>query len=419
MKSFKDIDLRLCHGCGNCVGVCPADAVSMDGAKPVLTGACTACELCYDSCPGIEFSYPDFKNYLFVGSNYDVDIGNYTDIYFGRAQDQAVRNRASSGGMVTAILTGLLKEGVINAAVVVQSGQVNSWQPRVDLAQSARDIISAAQSKYSMVPLNTILKDARRFNGKIALVGLPCHIHGIRKLQKMQYPGIGNIKYCIGLFCGFNLDKKATDFLLGKLKIDKKDILNLEYRGGLWPGGFRVSLKDGRSYSLGKDIYNYLELMFTPGRCLLCPDLSNDFADISVGDAWDTPLKDKRWSSVIVRTEAGREALSSALKRGDIELHPAGAPDIKHSHAHLIAYKKKGFFIRQRFSPVKPDFGLMAGSISKSKPVFNLLSVFLFFLMRNRFIYAAISYIPLRFIVFLSRNARRVTMRLSRPRGPR
>jgi coenzyme F420 hydrogenase subunit beta len=415
MKNFYDIDLKLCHYCGTCIGICPTDALAAVDGMPSLTGKCLECGLCFNGCPGIEFDYRKFNEYLFDGSKPDEEIGSFRSIYIGHSTDGLIRNKAGAGGVATAILSGLIKRAKIKAAVVVGMNKAKPWEVEVKIVNTVEDILNAAQSKYTMIPLNAILKEIGNAQGDIALVGLPCHIHGIRKLQKMRCSAVEKIKYCIGIFCGYNLDKKATDFLVDRLKINKEDILSLEYRGGQWPGGFLVKTEDGQRYFLKKDIYNYLELIFTPRRCLLCPDLTNEFADISIGDAWNKFLDDKGWSTIIVRTKIGEELIKESVQEKDIEVVTSDISKVKESHAHLLAHKKNGFYIRQRFLPEKPRFGLMAKSLKDKNPLFNFWSLCLFLFMRNKIVFSIAKYIPLRFLVLLSESFRFFCMSIFRP----
>jgi len=52
---IRNIDVRLCNGCGICVDVCPMDVLRMDeGAKKAFIqylGDCQSCFLCEDECP--------------------------------------------------------------------------------------------------------------------------------------------------------------------------------------------------------------------------------------------------------------------------------------------------------------------------------------------------------------------------------
>ena len=46
------VDIETCTGCGNCVEVCPADAITIeDGIAVVDEEACTDCGACANECP--------------------------------------------------------------------------------------------------------------------------------------------------------------------------------------------------------------------------------------------------------------------------------------------------------------------------------------------------------------------------------
>lgn len=46
------IDKELCTGCGQCVDVCPADAIMLQDAKAVINQSlCRQCGICVDQCP--------------------------------------------------------------------------------------------------------------------------------------------------------------------------------------------------------------------------------------------------------------------------------------------------------------------------------------------------------------------------------
>ena len=40
-----------CTGCGNCVDVCPVEAISLEDVAKVDDNTCTDCGACVDECP--------------------------------------------------------------------------------------------------------------------------------------------------------------------------------------------------------------------------------------------------------------------------------------------------------------------------------------------------------------------------------
>ncbi|MBN1147245.1 MAG: 4Fe-4S binding protein [Anaerolineales bacterium] len=49
---MMQVDPELCTGCGNCVAVCPNQAISlMGGVACIDAQTCTRCEACVDACP--------------------------------------------------------------------------------------------------------------------------------------------------------------------------------------------------------------------------------------------------------------------------------------------------------------------------------------------------------------------------------
>ena len=46
------VDRSICNACGECIEVCPTEAISMmDGKAQVDPDECTECYACVDPCP--------------------------------------------------------------------------------------------------------------------------------------------------------------------------------------------------------------------------------------------------------------------------------------------------------------------------------------------------------------------------------
>jgi SAM-dependent methyltransferase len=129
---------------------------------------------------------------------------------------------------------------------------------------------------------------------------------------------------------------------------DVNRVAKLEYRAGEWPGKMRAELTDGQVFELEKFYANYLIPFHIMARCLTCTDLTNEFADISGGDAW-APVYEERgmgWSLVVGRTEPGQQLLDDMQRDGVLSLQATDEHDAMMMHSHMLDFKKRGAFLR-------------------------------------------------------------------------
>ncbi|MDP3694898.1 MAG: coenzyme F420 hydrogenase/dehydrogenase beta subunit N-terminal domain-containing protein, partial [Desulfocapsaceae bacterium] len=194
--SFEQLDQHvivqgLCVRCGLCVGVCPVSALGFnDDGYPQLIGKCTGCEFCNSCCPGGDVDFPALSRRVY-GVDYDpLSLQGYVEnMYVAYPGDSAVREAGASGGLVTGLLLYLLAKKKIDGAVVAGMDPEKPYCTKGVLATTAEEIIAAARSKYSVTPSMDVLQFLRRSKGRFAVVGLPCQIQGLRKLEKVD-PGL-------------------------------------------------------------------------------------------------------------------------------------------------------------------------------------------------------------------------------------
>lgn len=410
--NFLNINSELCTFCGTCIGICPNNALVPNNERVLLQGECNSCGLCYEVCPGKKVNFLTLNEHIFNESNPDTYFGHYQFMYAAHSKDSEIRSNASSGGVVTSLLCFLLDAGHINAAVIVGNNPEKPWDYSIQVARTREEIIKASQSKYTLVPLNAILKEIDKAEGNFAFVGLPCHIHGIRRSQAMHLKAVSKIKYCIGLYCGFNMHKEATDDLIRKLGIKKEEICSLQYRGGGHPGGFLVETQDSEK-SLDKSYYNIYNPLYVPDRCLLCTDLTNELADISVGDIWLKEYSDG-WSSVIIRSVAGQERFMEALENEYIAAKRIDKTDLMRSHSHLLKHKKKYVKIRLQFNNIKPDYSGSLPELTKIEYFKGVAYFLLFRALKIRWTRKIIQLLPLKVISSMANCTNRVIRKGSR-----
>ncbi|TEB09194.1 Coenzyme F420 hydrogenase/dehydrogenase, beta subunit C-terminal domain [Pelotomaculum propionicicum] len=307
--SFNDlqstvINRGLCTACGTCAGLCPAGAIGWaddDGEPlPVLAGACNDCGICGSVCPGAEVNLPVLERFVFGREREDKvpDLGLYQEACASWASVQAVRRLGAGGGMVTALLIFALEQGIIDCALVAGFQPDKPYRTGARLAASMEEILAAAQSKYACVTVNSLLGQAlEKGFRRVAVVGLPCHVHGLRKMQLLGpavFPA-ESLALTVGLFCASQFYFEGTRHLLvEQMHVPYiEEVIRLSYRGGDWPGHLVADLKDGRQLTLDRHQYMYHHLMpaFKRDRCEMCVDWSSELADLSVGDYWDPKSK--------------------------------------------------------------------------------------------------------------------------------
>jgi coenzyme F420 hydrogenase subunit beta len=275
-------------------------------------------------------------------------IGNYTGCYTGHATDHEIRYNSSSGGIATQLLVFALEKGLIDGALVIRMRKDNPLEPEAFVARTKEEIISASRSKYCPVAANTGLKQILKDNGRYAVVGLPCHIHGIRKAESVFKVLKDRIVIHIGLLCSHMVNFDGTLFLLERKGVKKEMVSKIDYRGKGWPGSMSVHAKNGayfeiplmRSWNAYWQVFS--SFFFTPIRCTMCPDQAGELADISLGDAWLPELKgDKCGRSIIItRTKIGEEILDLAAEAQAISIKPVHSSKVVQSQRVNLSFKK-------------------------------------------------------------------------------
>lgn len=361
-KVIKEvIKADLCTGCATCVSLCPNSAIELilDSSKgiylPLLKEEkCNYCGICLSVCPGHSVKFKDLNLTIFGQEPKDSFLGNYLNCYIGHATNYEIRYNSASGGLVTALLIFALEEGIIDGALVTKMSDEKPLEPQPFIARNRREVISAAKSKYCPVPANIALQDILENEGKYAVVGLPCHLHGIRKAEMINKKLNERIVLHIGLFCGKNISFLGTQFLLQGMKVKEEEVEKLDYRGEGWPGSMTIQLTNKQRKQISiKKYYNSRFSSFVPWRCTLCSDGTSELADISFGDAWLSEVNkvDKVGTSIVIsRNRQGEDILKQMEHKGKVKLSVISCDKVKESQGGFL-WKKKD--LRARFAIAK------------------------------------------------------------------
>lgn len=399
IDKFKKVaSSELCNRCGSCVGLSDGKIVFSDREGKYLPEIVkeiddAMADRIWNACTGKEFCFPEYRDYFYADiPNYHEYTGPYYDIFIGYAKDQAIRINAASGGIISAILIYLLETGEVDGVVTLRMSHSKPWLSEPFIARTKGEVLEAAQSKYTISSVNEILAETADFNGKLAFVGIPPQVQSIRKLQKVKDPAVKNITYIFGPFYGNTLYfSSIRSFLRSYGEKDYTQIKKLYFRYGEWPGNMRIEMQTGKIIELKKFHANYLIPFHILKNSLYCTDFTNEFTDISGGDAW-APVYEERgkgFSMIITRTEKGQELLHRMIENGWVSAGKITEEEAIRMHSHGYDFKKRGGFIRIKFRKMSgksiPDYGYKIKGFPLSRYLMEIIISSLFVILRTRF----------------------------------
>jgi len=328
IKTFNDlrrevIDIGLCGKCGGCYSFCSAGELNAleigENGLPQYSDEekCVKCDICYLICPQIAVLNDDLK----VRFGWRSPIGSYQHLSSARTKEQQVKSVCTDGGVVTSLLLYLLDNNLIEGAIVSKKKGPFAREPTI--AFTREDIIASAGShytesshleelggKYSTYSpiLPAVRSMEKKYLRKIAIVGTPCQINTIRKMQYLGILPAHLIKYTIGLFCieNFSFNDLARERLEKKFDLDLSDIQKLNIKDD-----FIITMSNGIT------IHIPLEEIDSVARpaCLACSDFANEYADISVGGLGSL----EGYTTTMIRSDKGMDIYSNALQQGYIQ----------------------------------------------------------------------------------------------------
>ena len=338
----------LCARCGAC-SICPYDAIIWDDQSypRIVQDKCTDCGICMAVCPGADMDIHKLGDQVF-GNDFDTThpLGTVKKPYIAYAEKKSIRDAGAGGGIVTQLLIHLLDSGKIDGAIVVSEDPDKPWLSKPIIAQTPDEIKACAGSRYTVVPTLKALPELKQHKGKrFALVCLPCQVHGFRYVERVMPRLTERIELVIGLYCGTNWEVKATTALIKQLGCNLSDVTHIAYRSGEWPGNFQVKTYQGDVHVISKRVFNYLRFMYEPQRCTTCVDMSSEFSDLAIGDAW---FRDENGSypfancsTVLARTPKGLDWFEAAIEEGAIGVIDAADDIFVAQHKPGINAKKK------------------------------------------------------------------------------
>jgi len=318
----------LCSACGACVNLCPYIEM-VEGTIIIVEDCNLRSGRCYDFCPKTCLDLPTLDKRLFGIHRSNLAIGSNIAVVKARATDGEIRSAAQYGGVVSTLVTFALENGQIDSAVLAALSP-DKITPEPVSVRKRSEVLRCAGSKYIVCPtLSKVIEAMDETKGKTGLVGTPCQVAAVRKIQEASQDESNEVGLVLGLFCTWALSPRAYDYL--KETAGSKSIIKLD----IPPPPANVLIIETEEKRLEAPLEDVKR--FIMPTCNICFDMTSEFADISVGAVEG----DEEWDTVIIRTHLGEEVFRQAVEAGLIETAVLEKEKLHHLYEASLSRKKR------------------------------------------------------------------------------
>lgn len=307
-----------CCGCGACVALCPAGAVTLKANKEgfayplVDEGKCIHCRKCLKVC-AFEDSYCDENSHKPIRA------------YIARSADEKILKNSASGGMFTLLSDEVLtRGGCVYGAVYNDDGNVCHIRTQIseerDQMRGSKYVQSDAQQIYEAVHQD--LQNRR----EVLFTGTPCQNAGLRSYLAHKRADTSGLLLCDIICHGVCSPEVFKDYLafIGK-KTGKITAINM--RDKKYGSGYNMTIwgEKGTYHKKGGDD-PYIRLfqlnLALRSSCFACPMKRVErISDVTIGDFQKAPeffpeFADRKGVSVVlINTSKGEELFKSVKNK--------------------------------------------------------------------------------------------------------
>ncbi|MHA1147407.1 MAG: dihydroorotate dehydrogenase electron transfer subunit [Promethearchaeota archaeon] len=325
-KGWKELNEEIiktgkCVLCGACGAFCLNIKYDMEKEVPIEDGSCkdmNTCRdgygVCYNLCPetGVDQIPLSLLDKWVFGQNDENILGRYIDIVSVKLTDKAHEKVPMNAGPLTTLLTIAMEENLIDAAIVTRKDE--NFKPYPYIAECPEDLAESIGYKPSQSPTLSLVGEAiNKEYTDIAVVGTPCQIQSLRKVQnhpRFDFEAYDLVTLAIGTFCFGTFYNQLLDDIYKQNGIVPSEIVKIGTNKDLFK--MQISTK-----SETKEIpFNLLYDKAIRKACFSCSDYSASFADISIGSV----ASKEKWKTIIIRTKRGKQVFDLAVGKGLLEV---------------------------------------------------------------------------------------------------
>lgn len=283
-------------------------------------------------CPAREMDMPALAMRVHGREPDDAVLGTYRSLRIACATDEGYRSAAASGGVIPALLAHLFATRQIDCAYCMDPGD-GPLAARGRIVRDGAELATLHGSVYHPADFGAGLRELVDGEARFAFVGLPCEVAALEMLKARRPELARRHVLSIGLFCGGINAFGGMAYYLEGFGVDWRNVANISYRNGPWPGRIRLALKSsGETREIPRirgntrwKILRYIigfQGYWMFARCRLCPDQVADFADLAVGDPHLPRFRQRGgagFSVLVTRTARGERIFRDAIAAGTLK----------------------------------------------------------------------------------------------------
>ena len=300
-------------------------------------------------CPGAAMDLPALAQTKHGALPDDPWLGTVISARAAYASDHAMRARAASGGVIPALLSHLFETGQIDCVYCVEPGTAPETAAGT-IIRRQQDLTRTHGSVYHPVNFGGRLEELVQGQERFAFIGLPCEIAALEMLKQRLPALAARHVISIGLFCGGINTFPGVAYYLEGFGHSARDVEQIAYRHGPWPGRIRVKLRGrpepveiprirGNSrWMILRYVVAFQGYWMLP-RCRICPDQVSDLADVAVGDPHLPRFRARGgqgFSAVLTRSPRGEALVAAALAAGRLGEEPLTREEVIDSQGHTL-----------------------------------------------------------------------------------
>lgn len=262
--------------------------------------------------------------------------------YIGHSLNKDIRWKSSSGGVGTQIIQYLLESGEFGTSMTfVFNRDKCQYEPKLIYVFSEYNNCGSIYQDTDNVKF--IKDNISKIRNGIVVTCMPCQVNAIKTILSRH-----NIKsFIISLCCSGQTTIEGTWLYYKMLGLKKDDVVYMQYRGGGWPSGIQIKLKNGDVIRRKNNTYPWKQihksLLYRPKRCLYCTKKTNNLSDISLADPWLKEYidNDQIGNSIIICNNNGEKVVNAVSEAKEICVKQISIDIYIQSQLGTIAKKEK------------------------------------------------------------------------------